>query len=183
MLAATIAAAFWNTALFTFKAERCRLYRRKHPACDHKIRPLPFSHTRRSAEYLIRMGEDPSTILGIGCPSSDIARKFDRSLPLSTVNVKGSGAIIECLNPFFHAISSDNDRVGGRLAQMLEVLDALHTLKTQTVWLWPNIDAGSDISARQSAFSVISTTPPGFDVWTNLTPEDYLKSWPIPPVQ
>src|SRR5574341_1510616 len=50
-----------------------------------------FPSTRRSAEYLIRMGEHPDTILAIGCPGSDIARNLDRGISPEIVNSIGSG--------------------------------------------------------------------------------------------
>src|SRR5436305_787660 len=37
-----------------------------------KFAHFHFPSTRRSADYLIRMGENPPSILGIGCPSIDI---------------------------------------------------------------------------------------------------------------
>ena len=45
-----------------------------------------FPSTERSAEYIVRMGEDPASVLAVGCPSSDIARKFDRTLAPEILN-------------------------------------------------------------------------------------------------
>src|ERR1700676_1347217 len=49
-----------------------------------------FPSTARSREYLIRMGEDPETILHVGCPSSDIARNVEYSVPPEILNDTGS---------------------------------------------------------------------------------------------
>ena len=70
-----------------------------------------FPSTRRSAEYLRRMGENPASILGIGCPSSDIARDLDGSLPPEILNAAGSGAFIDPEAPFqlviFHPTTTE----------------------------------------------------------------------------
>src|SRR5436190_8092075 len=56
-----------------------------------KFSHFHFPATQRSAEYLVRMGEHPETILGVGCPSSDIARGLDRALAPEMLNPPGSG--------------------------------------------------------------------------------------------
>src|SRR5205814_192037 len=60
-----------------------------------KFAHFHFPSTQRSAEYLVRMGERPDTILSIGCPSSDIARLMDRRLEPDIINTAGSGAAID----------------------------------------------------------------------------------------
>lgn len=177
MLAATIAAAFMNICIVHIQGgEVSGSIDESTRHAITKFAQFHFPSTRRSAEYLVRLGEDPRTILGIGCPSSDIARKFDRSLPLSTVNVKGSGAIIDVAEPFlltlFHPTTTE---YGGELAQMRQILDALHTLKIQTILLWPNIDAGSDHISKAIRIFRDHHNPTWLRCLTNLPPEDYLK--------
>ena len=69
----------------------------------HAISKLSQFHcpsTARSREYLIRMGEDPETILHVGCPSSDIAQNVEYSVPAEILNDTGSGAIIDPTQAF-----------------------------------------------------------------------------------
>src|SRR5688572_7223772 len=110
-----------------------------------KFAQFHFPSTKRAAQYLVRMGENPANILSIGCPSSDIARYLDHELSSETLNSRGSGSDIDINRPFllcvFHPTTTE---YGGERQQMEELLTALHQLKTQTVLLWPNIDAGSD---------------------------------------
>lgn len=130
--------------------------------------------TRRSAEYLVRMGEKPDTIMTIGCPSSDIAKHLDRSLDPKILNDRGSGIEIDVEEPFalviFHPTTT---QFGNEAEEMLEVLKALDELDVQTALLWPNIDAGSDhiskvirIFKDQSGINCLRTL-------TNLPPEKY----------
>lgn len=135
-----------------------------------------FPATQRAAEFLVRMGERPETILGIGCPSSDIARTLDPSSPHRDVHSTGSGAEINLDERFlltlFHPTTTE---YGGEAAQMRAVLDCLDELAMPTLMLWPNIDAGSDhISKEIRAFRARSPKP-WLRVVTNLPPEAYLR--------
>jgi UDP-N-acetylglucosamine 2-epimerase len=122
------------------------------------------------------MGERPETILEVGCPSGDLARRLDRRLDPAILSSRGSGATIDATKPFllvvFHPTTTE---YGGERGQMEALLTALGELKAPTVLLWPNIDAGSDhISKAIRAFRN------NHDVsWlrtlTNLTPENYQK--------
>lgn len=141
-----------------------------------KFAQFHFPSTRRSAEYLIRMGERPDTILSVGCPSSDIARALDRRLAAEVLNSAGSGAEIDPDKPFllvvFHPTTTE---FGGAKEQMWQMLHALDELATPTVLLWPNIDAGSDHISKAIRVFRMEKKPEWLRTLTNLTPEDYLR--------
>jgi UDP-hydrolysing UDP-N-acetyl-D-glucosamine 2-epimerase len=141
-----------------------------------KFAQFHFPSTKRAAQYLVRMGENPEHVLGIGCPSSDIARCLDRFLPSEILNDRGSGVWIDVKKPFllcvFHPTTTE---YGGERQQMEELLAALHLLKTQTVLLWPNIDAGADHISKAIRVFRDRVTVNWLRVITNLTPESYLK--------
>ncbi|QQS47116.1 MAG: UDP-N-acetylglucosamine 2-epimerase (hydrolyzing) [Acidobacteriota bacterium] len=135
-----------------------------------------FPSTRRSADYLVRMGERPETILTVGCPSSDIARCIDRSLNPEILNLTGGGAPIDIELPYllvlFHPTTTE---FGGERGQMVELLEALDRLRMQTVLMWPNIDAGSDHISKAIRVFRVERKPDWLRTLTNLVPEDYLK--------
>jgi UDP-hydrolysing UDP-N-acetyl-D-glucosamine 2-epimerase len=141
-----------------------------------KFAHFHFPSTHRSAEYLIRMGERPDTILAVGCPSSDIARGLDRRLAAEVIHSRGSGARIDLSQPFllvlFHPTTTE---YGGERQQMQELLKALDLLQTQTILLWPNIDAGADHISKEIRVFRDHVKPTWLRTITNLTPEDYLK--------
>lgn len=141
-----------------------------------KFAHFHFPSTRRSADYLIRMGERPETILAVGCPSSDIARMLDRALAPEIVNGAGAGAEIDVTKPFllvlFHPTTTE---YGGERAQMESLLEALDSLETQTILLWPNIDAGSDHISKAIRVFRATRKPDWLRALVNLAPEDYLK--------
>jgi UDP-hydrolysing UDP-N-acetyl-D-glucosamine 2-epimerase len=132
--------------------------------------------TRRAAEYLMRMGERPDTILTVGCPSSDIARVLDTRLSSEVVNGPGSGALIDVDEPFllvvFHPTTTE---YGDERRQMDEMLAALEELARPTILLWPNIDAGADHISKAIRVFRTKKRPAWLRTLTNLTPENYLR--------
>lgn len=141
-----------------------------------KFAHFHFPSTKRSASYLVRMGEDPSTILSVGCPGSDIARRLDKTILPEMINSTGSGPWIDVVQPFllvvFHPTTTE---FGGERGQMEQLLQALDAVKTQTLLLWPNIDAGADHISKAIRVFRDLRKPGWLRVLTNLDPEDYMK--------
>src|SRR5882724_6680175 len=72
-LAAAIAAAYMNIPLVHLQGgEVSGSIDESARHAITKFAQFHFPATRRAADYLVRMGERPETILGVGCPSSDI---------------------------------------------------------------------------------------------------------------
>jgi len=176
-LAAVIAAAYMNICVAHIQGGE--VSGSIDESARHAISKFSHFHypsTQRSADYLVRMGEDPATILSVGCPGSDIARQLDRTLLPDMINSSGSGGVIDVGKPFllvvFHPTTTE---FGGERRQMEELLQALGNIQRQTVLLWPNIDAGSDhISKAIRVFRDINK-PAWLRVLTNLNPEIYMK--------
>jgi UDP-hydrolysing UDP-N-acetyl-D-glucosamine 2-epimerase len=176
-LAAVIAAAYMNICVAHIQGgEVSGSIDESARHAISKFSHFHFPSTQRSADYLIRMGEDPATILSVGCPGSDIARQLDRTILPEMINSSGSGAHIDVEKPFllvvFHPTTTE---FGGERRQMEELLHALADIQTQTLLLWPNIDAGSDrISKAIRVFRDVNK-PAWLRLLTNLSPEVYMK--------
>lgn len=141
-----------------------------------KFAQFHFPSTNRSSSYLVRMGEDPRTILSVGCPSSDIARRLDKTILPEMINSTGAGASIDVLKPYllvvFHPTTTE---FGGERGQMEHLLQALDAVKIQTLLLWPNIDAGADHISKAIRVFRDLRKPIWLRVVTNLDPEVYMK--------
>jgi GDP/UDP-N,N'-diacetylbacillosamine 2-epimerase (hydrolysing) len=141
-----------------------------------KFAHFHFPATARARDYLLKMGEARETILGVGCPSSDLARTLNRTLPSDVVNGPGSGAAIDVSKPYFLVVFHPTTTIyGSEQEQMWALLGALDEHKTQTVVLWPNIDAGADHISKAIRVFRDQTAPNWLRTLTNLTPENYLK--------
>ena len=104
-LAAAVAAGYMNLCLAHLQGGE--VSGSIDESARHAITKFAQFHlhsTKRSAEYILRMGERPDSILGIGCPSSDIAREMDRKLLPDIINRRGTGAIIDLQRPFLLVI-------------------------------------------------------------------------------
>ncbi|MGH7793405.1 MAG: UDP-N-acetylglucosamine 2-epimerase [Candidatus Binatia bacterium] len=177
-LAAAVAAAFMNICIAHIQGgEVSGSIDESTRHAISKFAQFHFPSTRRSADYLIRMGENPETILAVGCPSSDIARTLDKTLSPEVINGTGSGAWIDISSPFllviFHPTTTE---YGGEHKQMAELLEGLDLLNTQTVLLWPNIDAGADHISKAIRIFRDQKKQVWLRALTNLSPENYLKT-------
>ncbi len=141
-----------------------------------KFAHFHFPSTPRAAEYLVRMGERPETILAVGCPGSDLARALEGRLEDEVVNRSGGGARIRVEEPFLLAVfHPTTTEYGGERRQMEALLEALEALARQTVLLWPNVDAGSEHISKAIRVFRDQRRPEWLRTLTNLSPEDYLK--------
>lgn len=176
-LAAAIAAAYMNLTLVHLQGgEVTGSIDESARHAISKFAQYHFPSTKRSAEYLLRMGERPDSILGVGCPSSDIARQFDRALTPEVINSRGAGAVLDVGKPFllvlFHPTTTE---YGGERGQMEALLDAIFAIRRPTLLLWPNIDAGSDHIGKAIRSYRDQRKPDWLRTITNLSPENYLK--------
>lgn len=111
-----------------------------------KLAHIHFPATARAREYVIRMGEDPEKVFLTGCPAIDIVAALDMTLPDDLLRRYGGvGPDLDIHKPYLvvlqHPVTTE---FGSGMAQINETLAAVKALGMQTVWLWPNVDAGSD---------------------------------------
>lgn len=176
-LAATVAAAYMNLCVLHIQGgEVSGSIDESTRHAISKFSHYHFPSTKRSAEYLIRMGERPDTILGTGCPSSDLVLCLNRTLTEDMVNSKGGGAHIDPSKPFllvvFHPTTT---QYGNEREEIEELLVSLEELGMPTIFLWPNIDAGSDHISKAIRLFRDHRSPGWLRTLTNLTPENYLR--------
>ena len=115
-----------------------------------KLSHIHFPATELAGENLIRMGEDPATVHVTGCPSIDVLARMDLTLSEDILDRYGGvGGHIDLSEPFLLALQHPVTTEFGRgFEQIQATLDAVHALGIQTIWLWPNVDAGSDDVAK-----------------------------------
>lgn len=145
-----------------------------------KLAHVHFPATKRAKEYLLRMGEEAHTVHLTGCPAIDLVAETDLSLPADIFSrYHGVGELLSAQKDFIIVLQHPVTTEYGRgLAQIQETLAAAHAVAQegmQVVWLWPNVDAGSDqISKGIRAFRELNDTP-NMHFYRNFSPEDYAK--------
>jgi UDP-hydrolysing UDP-N-acetyl-D-glucosamine 2-epimerase len=142
-----------------------------------KLAHIHFPATKLAGDYLVRMGEDPSTVHFTGCPSIDAIASIDLSVPDDMFEkYRGVGAPLDFSKPYIvvlqHPVTTE---YGQGLAQIEETLTAVHRLGMQTVWLWPNVDAGSDQVSKGIRLYRERKQPTNIHFYINFAVEDYAR--------
>lgn len=141
-----------------------------------KLAHYHFPATRRAAEYIRRMGEPAAHVFPVGCPCGDFIRMLDLELP-DEVFAGGDPAVqIDPRRPYYlliyHPVTTE---FGDEQHQIREVLAALDELQHPTVWLWPNIDAGSDHISKELRRFRSARHPSWLKFLVNFTPENFQR--------
>jgi len=142
-----------------------------------KLSHLHFVATKQAREYVIRMGEDPATVHLTGCPSLDIIDDIDLSLPKDLFQrPKGVGPKLNSEEPYLvvlqHPVTTE---YGKGFQQINETLRAIEAIRMQTVWIWPNVDAGSDEISKGLRMFRERQQPDYIHFYRNFSPEDYAR--------
>ncbi|MBI2725901.1 MAG: UDP-N-acetylglucosamine 2-epimerase (hydrolyzing) [Polaromonas sp.] len=114
-----------------------------------KLAHLHFPSSKEAAARIARMGENPAVIFPVGGTSMDVIRQLDLA-DLDPVrrymHDYGMGSLIN-LDPgkylllTQHPVTTEYD---ANLEHIRETIAALQELNMPTVWVMPNMDAGSD---------------------------------------
>jgi GDP/UDP-N,N'-diacetylbacillosamine 2-epimerase (hydrolysing) len=107
-----------------------------------KLAHLHFPTTQENGERILKMGEEKWRVHVSGNPALDSIRK-QPDLTLKEIN-KRIGTNLSSYNPFVllinHSLSSEHQ---SSKKQMEVILDAITSLKLETIIIYPNSDAGS----------------------------------------
>lgn len=113
-----------------------------------KLAHLHFPATAGAAEVIEKLGEDKSTIFKVGSTSLDLIREMasnDLSSADDFQNTHGIGAMIEFDKPYLiviqHPVTTEYER---NLENVNHTINAIEKIGIQTIWIAPNMDAGSD---------------------------------------
>lgn len=146
----------------------------------HAITKLAHWHfvtTEVSRDRVLQMGESDGNVFLTGCPAIDAISELDMVAGLSTLMRHGGvGAPIDPEKPFLlvlqHPVTTEH---ASAAAQILETINAVKRLAMPTLWLWPNIDAGTDaISHELRRFRELDK-PEWLRMHRNFSVEDYAR--------
>ena len=142
-----------------------------------KLAHLHFPATEKAVEIIKQLGENPNRIYNIGCPSIDIARLTPLENAFETLSrYSGVGADIEKDKPFLlviqHPVTTEFQDAEEQISQTLE---AVKESQVQAVWLWPNIDSGSDSVAKKLRIFRESELNRTIRFYKNFSAEDYIN--------
>ena len=145
-----------------------------------KLSNLHFPSTKKSKEYLLKMGENKKTIFLTGCPSIDLAKKQFKNrkkIDISKILYKGVGVgklkdfIKKYIVVMQHPVTTEYKSTRNNI---LQTINAIYKLNKPTVWFWPNIDAGNDVISKEIRKFREKHNPKNILFLKNLSPENFL---------
>jgi UDP-hydrolysing UDP-N-acetyl-D-glucosamine 2-epimerase len=145
-------------------------------ACT-KLSHIHFPATSEARDVLLQMGEDENKIFLVGCPAIDLAKDTPEEDISSILNrYFGVGYEIDSTEPFLlvsqHPVTTEH--LSSR-DQVEETLNAIENTGIQTLWLWPNIDSGSDAISKKLREHRESNPNSRIHFYRNFTAEDYIN--------
>ncbi len=142
-----------------------------------KLAHFHFPATKKSAERILAMGENPKHIFITGSPVIDTISRLDLSLDNSIYerNGTGGGEKIDFTKPFILVLQHPvTTRYEENQADTEELIAAVEQVSLQKIFLAPNIDAGADgVSVALRAYREKSPTKTSF--LKSLNPHDYYR--------
>jgi len=142
-----------------------------------KLAHIHFAATKEARERILRMGENPDSVFLTGCPAVDLAALVDKRIDFDPFERYGGVGPKFPLDGRFllvvqHPVTTE---YGQGRAQIQETLQAIYDLRIPTIWLWPNVDAGSDEISKGIRVFREHHTIEHIHFFKNFSPEDYIK--------
>ena len=180
-LAAGIAASYMNIVLaHTQGGEVTGSIDESVRHATTKLAHIHFPASLNAKKNIIKMGENPKKVYLVGCPSLDLIKK--KQLDINKKFIKkyskyGVGELkIDFNKPYIvilqHPVTTEYEHIKKNIEQTIK---AALKIKQQIVWLWPNVDAGSDIVSKSIRRAREELKPKNIRWQKNYNPEDYLK--------
>ena len=144
-----------------------------------KLADVHFPATELARERIIRMGEEPARVHVCGCPSIDLAAGAlaEPTIDFDPVERYGGvGSPLDVSDDYIvvmqHPVTTEYET---SRAHVEETLTAVHSLGTQAMWFWPNVDAGADGTSRGIRAFRESHRLDGVHFFKNMAPLDFLR--------
>jgi UDP-hydrolysing UDP-N-acetyl-D-glucosamine 2-epimerase len=144
-----------------------------------KLSNLHLVSTPAARERVIRMGERPDSVVVTGCPSIDLAAavRADGTLDFDPFDKYGGvGDRLDLSAGYLvvmqHPVTTEFDDAR---SQMEETLHALGAIDLPVLLFWPNVDAGSEGTAKSIRVFREQQQARKMHMFRNMLPEDFLK--------
>ena len=144
-----------------------------------KLSNLHLVSTKVAAERVLKLGEEPDTVVVTGCPSIDIAAEVAAQPALDFdpfVKYGGVGPQTDLSKGYLvvmqHPVTTEYEE---SRQQVDETLYAVTAIGLPVLWFWPNVDAGSDGTSKGIRVFREREKPENLHLFRNMFPEDFLR--------
>ncbi len=145
-----------------------------------KLADIHLVASEMAAERLIRMGERPESVHVTGCPSIDLAHRAleaePRDIEAVVAGYGGVGAEFSLADGYVvvlqHPVTTEFEHARHHIE---ETLYAVSDSNRPTLWFWPNVDAGSDVTSKSIRTFREHDALPQVHFYRNFRPLDFLS--------
>ncbi len=113
-----------------------------------KLAHIHFSTNEISKERILKLGEYPEDVYNVGSPDAEFLNNQDLTLDMVELwegEISGVGAQPDLSKGYIivmqHPVTTEHKEAK---KQAEETIKAIDELKIPTIWIWPNVDAGTD---------------------------------------
>ena len=179
-IATSIAAAYQNIPLVHIQGgEVTGNIDEKVRHANTKLADLHLVSSEDARERVLKMGENPETVINIGCPSIDLAKEvIENPIPDFNPVLKygGVGQAEGWENGYLvvmqHSVTNEQENSRTTIIKTLEAIDEL---QIPTFWFWPNADAGSDGTSNGIRSYRENFNPKNILFFKNMESNDFLQ--------
>lgn len=179
-IATSIAAAYQNIPLVHIQGgEVTGNIDEKVRHANTKLADLHLVSSEDARERVLKMGENPETVINIGCPSIDLAKEvIENPIPDFNPVLKygGVGQAEGWENGYLvvlqHSVTNEQEN---SKATIIKTLEAIDQLQIPTFWFWPNADAGSDGTSNGIRSYRENFNPKNILFFKNMESNDFLQ--------
>lgn len=180
-LATSIAAAYMNIPLVHVQGgEVTGSIDEKTRHANTKLADLHLVSCQPARVRVEKLGERLGSIHVTGCPSIDLARlameQEPRDIAALAARYTGVGAVLDLKQPYLvvmqHPVTTEYLEARQHAVETIEAIDGLGL---QTLWFWPNVDAGSDGTSKAIRTARELGRLRNAHFYKNMTPSDFLS--------
>jgi UDP-hydrolysing UDP-N-acetyl-D-glucosamine 2-epimerase len=149
VLAAAIAASYMNISIAHL--EGGDLSGSIDESVRHAVTKLAHIHfvtNEDSAARVRQLGEDPCYIFNVGSPELAGIAAHKTTISSKELNLQGVGSALDIAKPFLIVMMHPVTTEEGNREKTTMLLKVINDIGMQTVWFWPNVDAGTDDIAK-----------------------------------
>tara|TARA_Y100000310_G_scaffold192840_1_gene192744 strand:+ start:4211 stop:5362 length:1152 start_codon:yes stop_codon:yes gene_type:complete len=113
-----------------------------------KLAHIHFATNELSKERILKMGETPENVYNVGSPDAEFLNSQDLTFNPNEIwkgETIGVGERPDLSKEYLiimqHPVTTEHKK---SKEQTEETIKAIHELKIPTIWIWPNVDAGTD---------------------------------------
>ena len=146
----------------------------------HSITKLSNLHlvcTNQSKNVVLQMGENRKNVFNVGCTSIDLIKKINFKSNVNLSKYKyGVGNKVDLKKKYIVVLVHPNTlNYKKNLELVANTFESIKKINMQTIWIWPNIDAGSDLMSKFLRAKREKNLNLKINFYKNFEPEDYLK--------